>query len=90
MELRAYRIRGRVQGVGFRWWARDVATELGLGGYVRNLPDGSVEVHATGTPEALADLEAALREGPAASRVDDVQPIVVDRDVPRDCFLIKR
>lgn len=90
MELRAYRIRGRVQGVGFRWWARDVAAELGLGGYVRNLPDGSVELHAAGAPEALADLEAALWEGPAVARVDTVQSIAADRDIPSDRFQIRR
>lgn len=90
MELRGYRIRGRVQGVGFRWWARDVATDLGLGGYVRNLPDGSVELHAAGPSEALADLEVALREGPVGARVDDVQSMVVDREVPRDRFEIRR
>ena len=73
MTAARYVIRGRVQGVGFRWFVRVAATELGLRGSVRNLPDGSVEVVAGGSAEALATLERRLREGPPAARVTEIQ-----------------
>lgn len=66
-------IDGRVQGVGFRWFARKAGRELGLTGKVRNLPDGRVEVHAAGPAENLALLVDRLREGPPASRVTSIQ-----------------
>jgi len=70
-ETRAFRIRlsGRVQGVGFRWFVRRAAQELGLTGRVRNLSDGRVEVEAAGEPERLGALRARLRQGPPGSRV---------------------
>ena len=60
---------GRVQGVGFRWFTRRAAQELGLAGRVRNLPDGRVEVEVAGDPERLAAFRERLREGPPGSRV---------------------
>lgn len=72
---RAYRVHGRVQGVGFRWWARSVAEDLGLGGTVRNLGDGSVEIHAAGPAERLEDLKESLRAGPRFARVDGVEAL---------------
>lgn len=65
-------IDGRVQGVGYRWFARQAGRELGLTGKVRNLPDGRVEVHAAGDPERLARLIDRLREGPPAARVTEI------------------
>jgi acylphosphatase len=70
MEARVYRISGRVQGVGFRWWTQRLATELGVVGDVRNLPDGTVEVRAAGDPPVMESFERKLREGPPSSRVD--------------------
>jgi acylphosphatase len=72
---RAFRVVGRVQGVGFRWWTRRTAVELGLHGWVRNERDGSVVVHAGGSAKALGLLEEALRRGPTASRVDRLDSI---------------
>jgi len=72
---RAFRVVGRVQGVGFRWWTRRTALELGLHGWVRNEVDGSVVVHAGGPAEALERLESALSRGPTASRVDRLEPL---------------
>lgn len=66
-------IDGRVQGVGFRWFARKAARDLGLTGRVRNLHDGRVEVHAAGDPDRLALLVDRLREGPPASRVTSIE-----------------
>jgi acylphosphatase len=67
-----YVVSGRVQGVGFRWFVMREATRLDLAGYVRNLPDGSVEVVAQGPSAGLASLESALRHGPPAARVQAV------------------
>lgn len=63
-------VRGRVQGVGFRWYVHREASELALRGWVKNTEDGDVEVVATGDPEDLAELRASLRQGPRGSRVD--------------------
>lgn len=65
-------VTGRVQGVGFRWFVRLRAQALGVGGWVRNRPDGAVEVVATGDDGALDALEASLREGPPAAAVSGV------------------
>ena len=70
---RRFLVRGRVQGVGFRWFAEREAHILQIAGWVRNNPDGSVEVLAMGTREQLAGLHSRLREGPRAARIDDVE-----------------
>lgn len=69
---RRYVVSGRVQGVGFRFFARDAAAREGISGWVRNLPDRTVEIEAHGEHEALLRFERAIRRGPAGSRVDDV------------------
>ncbi len=66
-------IRGRVQGVGFRFFAQRAASELGLTGYVRNLEDGGVEVYASGSAEQLARLAALLQRGPRGALVQAVE-----------------
>ncbi len=63
-------IRGRVQGVGFRWFVHREASELNLSGWVRNTEEGDVEVVATGNVEDLSELRSSLRRGPRGSRVD--------------------
>jgi acylphosphatase len=63
---------GRVQGVGFRWFVRERAQALGLAGWVRNEPDGTVRVVAEGPPAALDALAAALRAGPPGAVVRDL------------------
>ena len=65
-------VRGHVQGVCFRAETIAMARSLGLAGYARNLPDGTVEVLAAGEPAALAALTAFLEQGPAIARVDRV------------------
>ena len=77
-ERRAWVVRGRVQGVGFRWWTARAAGELDLGGTVRNLGDGSVEVHACGPAAALDAFEATLRAGPHGARVDGLERVEPD------------
>lgn len=70
---KTFRVRGRVQGVGFRWFVEKEAATLGIAGWVRNRSDGSVEVLAQGTREQLFALRSKLQQGPRASRVDDVE-----------------
>ncbi len=65
-------IRGRVQGVGFRWFVHREAAELGLRGWVRNTDAGEVEIVAAGEAETLAELRAELYKGSRGSRVDAV------------------
>ncbi len=65
-------VKGRVQGVGFRWFVHREAAELGLRGSVRNTDTGEVEVIAAGDAEALAELRAELHKGSRGSRVDAV------------------
>lgn len=77
MVGRLFLITGRVQGVGFRFFAEDVATREGLSGYVRNLPDGRVEAYVEGDVEAVARFERAVRLGPPGARVDAVETTVV-------------
>lgn len=66
-------ISGLVQGVGFRWFVARHARSLGLTGFARNLPDGSVEVVVDGPEEAVPELERLLRAGPANAQVRQVE-----------------
>jgi acylphosphatase len=70
---RHYVIRGRVQGVGFRYYTEDVAFREGLSGYVRNAHDGAVEAQVEGELEAVERFERAIRRGPPAARVDSCE-----------------
>lgn len=72
-ESRAYRVYGRVQGVGFRWWVRDAASRLGLRGTVRNEADGTVRLEAAGDAASLDRLQELLERGPPGARVDEVR-----------------
>ena len=69
LEARRYLISGRVQGVGFRYFAQRAARELGVTGWARNLDDGRVEVHANGALKVLNEFEARLRQGPIGGDV---------------------
>ena len=74
-------VRGRVQGVGYRYFAQRAATELGIRGFVRNLDDGRVEVYAIGAPEVLNEFSGMLYKGPRWSDVRgvDEQEAAVER-----------
>ena len=72
MTARRYIVDGRVQGVGFRYFVAEVAADIGLSGWVRNLHQGSVEVLADGDDEQLVRLEKALWQGPPLARVQSV------------------
>ena len=71
--VRHFIVKGRVQGVGFRWFVQREAFELGLCGWVRNTADGDVELLAAGTEEQLQKLRAALARGSRGSRVDAIE-----------------
>lgn len=75
MVARRLYIGGRVQGVGFRMFAHDVATREGVRGWVRNLPDGRVEALVEGDADAVTRVERALRMGPRGAHVKTVSVI---------------
>src|SRR5690242_15926431 len=66
-------VSGTVQGVGFRFFVQGKAAALGLVGWARNLDDGRVEVYASGSPDRLSDLAAALHVGPRMAHVTGVE-----------------
>ena len=66
------RIVGRVQGVGFRWFVYERASELGIAGWVKNTPSGDVELAASGDDAKLSLLESAVARGPDGARVSSV------------------
>ena len=72
---RRFIVNGRVQGVGFRYFAIRAARKAGVAGTVRNLPDGTVEAIAEGPPSAVAEFRAALELGPSYSNVTRVDEI---------------
>jgi len=69
-----------VQGVGFRYFAQRAAEKLQVSGFVRNLPDGRVEVFAMGTPRQHSELRAILERGPRLSSVSEVQEELASPD----------
>jgi acylphosphatase len=78
-------VHGRVQGVGFRWWARSRALELGLAGYARNASGGRVEIVAQGPPERVQQYIEMLEEKPSRHlRPGDVHSCVTSIGPPRE------
>jgi len=75
MIARRFIVKGRVQGVGFRFFAIRAARRLGITGTVRNLPDGNVEAIAEGIPDAVAEFRAELGRGPSYAQVTSVEEI---------------
>ena len=73
MLARRYVLKGRVQGVGFRYFVHQAAHDLGIRGWVRNLEDGTVEVHAQGGSEIMTRFVAEIRSGPSFAMVEDIQ-----------------
>jgi acylphosphatase len=85
-------VRGRVQGVGFRWFVREHAQALRLAGWVRNLPDGMVELEVEGSDEKVAELLGHVAEGPdgaVVAAVEDVQLSSLPAPLPNP-FTIER
>lgn len=73
MIARRFIVKGRVQGVGFRFFAIRAARRIGVNGTVRNLPDGAVEAVAEGLPDQIADFRAELARGPSYAQVASVE-----------------
>ncbi len=88
MPVKRFLIQGLVQGVGFRYFVLQAARGLGLAGFVRNLPDGSVEAVARGNEAGLKSLESQLWKGPTLSRVDAVRAEDHAAEVPERGFTI--
>jgi acylphosphatase len=88
-QAKRYLVSGRVQGVGFRYFTQAVAEKLRIGGFVRNLHDGRVEVFAVGTPHQHQQLRAMLERGPRFSSVTEVleEPATPDRKYEGDFFI---
>lgn len=91
----AFIVRGRVQGVGFRWSAKREADRLGVAGTIWNREDGGVEVYAQGPDAAVRRFEQWLTEGPPGALVERLEPVPVARgqgaqDVRVDAFTIRR
>lgn len=80
-SARRWFIRGRVQGVGFRYFVQAQAASLGLNGWARNLADGRVEVYAAGAADRLSQLAAALHKGP---RMADVRGVEEHEEQPEN------
>jgi acylphosphatase len=72
LRAKHYLIRGRVQGVGYRYFAREAAERRGIRGYARNLRSGEVEVHAEAEEEALALFKQELQRGPRMADVTEI------------------
>jgi acylphosphatase len=89
-EQRGFRVRGRVQGVGFRWTAARIAQAMGLRGSIRNAPDGSVEVSAAGEREVLDRFERWLADGPRGAVVERVESTAPELPIPESGFEIVR
>ena len=73
MVARHVTVTGRVQGVFFRAWLREQATEIGVAGWVRNCPDGRVDAHVEGDAAAVEQIIERMRQGPPAAAVEDVR-----------------
>jgi len=87
---RRFVISGRVQGVGFRWFTKDVASREGVTGYVRNLPDGRVEALVEGDTDAVTRVERLLRQGPPGARVQTVNVMTEEAGGAYHDFSIQR
>ena len=78
-----------MQGVGFRYFTEAAATRAGVHGWVRNLPDGRVEISAEGEPNAMERFELVIRKGPPGARVDDIAVDTAEADGREAGFTVK-
>lgn len=86
--IRHYLISGRVQGVGYRSFVANLATDLGLEGWVRNLRNGQVEALIGGLETAFPEFEQGLKDGPKNSKVDDIKAVVLNEPMSLGHFEI--
>ena len=90
MGRRRLVVRGKVQGVGFRWFVRETSRRLGLAGWVENRADGSVEIAAEGDDASLELLERAVHSGPPAASVSDVEHLPDSAEPLTKPFSVRR
>ncbi len=90
MSRRRLVVKGRVQGVGFRWFVRETSRRLGLAGWVENRPDGSVEIAVEGDDTALDLLEHAVHGGPPAASVSEVERLPDSEEPLTRPFSVRR
>lgn len=85
-------VRGRVQGVGFRWFVREHARALRLAGWVKNLPDGMVELEVEGPPDRVAEFMTYVAEGPDGAVVAGIDEVPITERAPAlpESFTIER
>jgi acylphosphatase len=86
---RRFLLSGRVQGVGFRYFTQRVAAQHGISGWVRNTPDGRVEIEAEADADAMRQFENRISVGPPGARVDHVDTTELSAGPDRSEFLIR-
>ncbi|HEX3704500.1 MAG TPA: acylphosphatase [Vicinamibacterales bacterium] len=86
---RRYVVSGRVQGVGFRYFTQAAAVRVGVGGWVKNLPDGRVAIAAEGEAEAVERFERDIRRGPSGARVEHLEITATTPDGQQAGFSIR-
>lgn len=89
-KTKNYIISGKVQGVWFRANTQKTAQELGITGWVRNLPDGNVEVTAQGTEEQLKQLETWLQHGPDLAKVENIKTKILSSEEEFEGFEVRK
>lgn len=82
-------VKGRVQGVGFRYFTQQKATRLGIVGFVRNLVDGCVEIEAEGAVEDMEIFLGEINRGPSSARVTQVEQQALPKQIELESFEIK-
>ena len=82
MTIRHIKVIGRVQGIGYRRWVEDLASQMNLSGWARNTSDGAVEIMVKGGPQDLNVFLEKCLHGPAFSKVLGIQPVVVPQSTP--------
>jgi acylphosphatase len=88
--VRGFVVRGRVQGVGFRWWTRKQAQARGLGGIVWNRDDGAVEIHVKGPAREVSAFLRALKAGPRLAEVQTVEEVAPTEQTLGPNFTVTR
>ncbi len=91
MSKKTYKliVKGRVQGVGFRYYVSEIAPKYDAKGYVRNLPDGTVEIYVTLEQKNFPNFLQMIQKGPIFSRVDDVEITPIEPPMEFDDFKIR-
>ena len=82
MSIQHVKVIGRVQGIGYRRWAENVANQMGVSGWIRNTSDGAVEIMVQGDPQTINSFLQECLKGPAFATVLGIQPVVIPQNAP--------